>query len=87
MYCEYTLSISMLCLFYPEREETFILREYSLYILDFTQPVIKYRVATSTSRTFLYLRLRREHWRVDRRVTSVYDQYPLATRTPSYILL
>ena len=28
---EYTLSISMFCLFYAEREETFILREYNLY--------------------------------------------------------
>ena len=71
MYYEYTLSISIFCLFYTEREERFILREYILYALDFTQPDTKYRVATSTSCTFVYLRLRRKHWRIDRRVTSV----------------
>ena len=64
-----TISISMLCLFYPAKN-TFILREYILYVLDFTQPGTKYHVATSTSRNFLYLRLRRKHW-IDRRVTSV----------------
>ena len=40
-----------------------------LYVLDFTQPVTKYYVATSTSHNFSYLRLRRKHW-VDRRKSS-----------------
>ena len=71
MYCEYTLSISMFCLFYPELEETFILREHILYVLDFTLPVITYHGATSISRNFFYLRLRRKHWR-----RSVQDQNP-----------
>ena len=61
MYCEeYVLRvstlISMFCFFYPERQETFISGEYMLYVvLDFTQPVTKYHVATSTSRNYLHL--------------------------------
>ena len=39
-------------LFYSEPQETFILPEYTVYVLDFTQPVTKYYVATSTSRNF-----------------------------------
>ena len=58
---------------------------FCMYVLDFTQPFTKYHVATLTSRNFLYLCLRRKHW-IDRRVTSVQDQYPL-TRIPSFILL
>ena len=39
--------------FYPERQETFILREHILYVLGFTQPITKYFVANlSTSRKF-----------------------------------
>ena len=49
-------------------------------MLDFTQPVTKYHVATTTSRNFLYLCLSRKHW-IDRRESllcagSISTYYP-----------
>ena len=59
---EYSQYLDVLLIFIPGRQQTYILPEYISYVvLDFTQPVSTYHVATTTSRNFLYLRLSRKH--------------------------
>ena len=46
------LSVSRSYVFLPWARRKKKLREYTVYVLDFTQPVTTYHVSTSTSRTF-----------------------------------